>query len=58
VKVTLVPAQNVLSASEELNETTGKALTVLVIPDVVAVQPAAFVAVQVTICPLPMPLDV
>jgi hypothetical protein len=28
VKVTLVPVQNVLSASEELNETTGKALTV------------------------------
>jgi hypothetical protein len=40
------------TAASALCVTVGKALTVLVIPEVVAVQPAAFVAVQVTICPV------
>ena len=52
VKVTEVPAQKVLSASLLDKVGVGKAFTVLVIPVLVAVHPAALVTITSTICPL------
>jgi hypothetical protein len=52
MNVTLVPQQNVLSASELVSVGVGKARTVLVIPVDVAWHPLAFVTITSTICPL------
>ena len=50
--MTEVPAQKVLSASLLDKVGVGKALTVFVIPALVAVHPAALVTITSTICPL------
>ena len=52
VNVTLVPAHNILSASELVRVGTGSALTVFVIAAEVAVHPAAFVTITSITCPL------
>jgi hypothetical protein len=52
VNVTLVPMQNVLSASELVSVGVGSARTVLVIPVDVAEHPFAFVTITSTIWPV------
>ena len=49
MNVTLVPVQNVLSASELVKVGVGSALTVFVIPDDVAIHPFALVTITSTI---------
>ena len=49
VNVTLVPAQNVLSASELVSVGVGNGLTVFVIADDVAVHPLALVTITSTV---------